>query len=134
MALAQKNETEVLGLETIDEQIAAFNNIPQEEQVAYLNDALANYEESAQEFGEMLKSYMAEDVEELYELSHASMAEFEDMEQHLLIDRNRAWVPEMEELMNQPTFFAVGAGHLGGDEGLLKLLEEAGYTVTALAQ
>ncbi len=36
--------------------------------------------------------------------------------------------------MNQTTFFAVGAAHLGGKDGLLNLLEGAGYTVTAVAQ
>mgnify|MGYP006319358759 CR=1 FL=1 len=39
----------------------------------------------------------------------------------------------MPDIMKaHPTFFAVGAGHLPGDKGLLKLLREAGYTVEAV--
>ncbi len=134
MAVAQERQIEVEGLESVDEQLEAFGNISEEQQAAYLYDALEDYEASAQEFGKMLSSYMKQDAELLYELSHAAMAEFGDMEQYLLIDRNHAWVPEMEEMMAEPTFFAVGAGHLGGEEGLLNLLEEAGYTVTAVVQ
>lgn len=51
-----------------------------------------------------------------------------------MTDRNRAWVPKMEKLMDQTTFFAVGAAHLSGEDGLLELLKEAGYKVTALTQ
>ncbi len=35
-------------------------------------------------------------------------------------------------MKEQPTFFAVGAGHLGGDIGVIVLLKEAGYTVEAV--
>ena len=134
VAVAQERQIEVEGLESVDEQLEAFGNISEEEQAAYLYDALEDYEASAQEFGKMLSSYMKQDAELLYELSHAAMAEFGDMEQHLLIDRNHAWVPMIETMMAEPTFFAVGAGHLGGEEGLLNLLKEAGYTVTAVVQ
>ena len=134
MAVAQERQIEVEGLESVDEQLEAFGNISEEQQAAYLYDALEDYKASAQEFGKMLSSYMEQDAELLYELSHAAMAEFGDMEQHLLIDRNHAWVPMIETMMAEPTFFAVGAGHLGGEEGLLALLEAAGYTVTAVVQ
>jgi uncharacterized protein YbaP (TraB family) len=37
----------------------------------------------------------------------------------------------MEEAMKaQPAFFAVGAGHLAGDKGVINLLRKQGYTVT----
>ena len=55
---------------------------------------------------------------------------YEDL---LLVRRNRNWIPVMGEMMMaKPTFFAVGAGHLGGDEGVVALLREAGYTVKPL--
>lgn len=34
----------------------------------------------------------------------------------------------------ESTFFGVGAGHLGGPEGVISLLRSAGYTVTAIKQ
>ena len=134
MKVAQDRQIEVKGLESVDEQVEAFGKIPEEEQAAYLYDALEDYDASAQEFGKMLSLYMKQDAEQLYKFTHEAMMEFGDMEQYLLTDRNHAWVPEMETMMEKPTFFAVGAGHLGGEDGLLNLLEEAGYTVTAVAQ
>jgi uncharacterized protein len=55
------------------------------------------------------------------------MAGFEDL---LLVNRNMNWIPVMEKAMlAQGTFFAVGAGHLPGNEGVISLLKKAGYTV-----
>ena len=135
MQLAQADEQEVVGLETIDEQLAAFNNIPEEEQVDYLTEVIEQYDESFEEFQQLVDAYRAQDAERLYQLSQESMDEVEGMEQYLLVDRNEAWVPKMTEFMREkPTFFAVGAGHLGGDQGVLQLLEAEGYTVEAVAQ
>ena len=132
--LAKADQKEVTGLETIDEQLAAFNQISEEEQVDYLTETIEEYDEATSEFQQLLEAYQAQDVDQLYELSQETMDEVEGMEQHLLINRNEAWVPKMASLMKaQPTFFAVGAGHLGGEHGLLELLEEQGYTVTPVA-
>jgi len=47
----------------------------------------------------------------------------------LLYARNQAWVKPLSEAMAAGgAFVAVGAGHLGGDRGLLALLEKQGYT------
>lgn len=133
--LAQENEQEILGLETIDEQKAAFNRIPEEAQIELITEAIREYDKSANELRTLIRAYLAQDIDQIQEVSRESSDRIEGMEQYLLIDRNRAWVPAMEEMMpEKSTFFAVGAGHLGGDEGLLKLLEEAGYTVTAVVQ
>ncbi len=132
--LAQENQQEVIGLETIDEQIAAFNRISAEAQTKLLTKSIRDYETSTTEMQVLLDAYLAQDIDQIQEVSQESAHRVEGMEQHLLIDRNQAWVPKMEKIMEQPTFFAVGAAHLGGEEGLLILLEEAGYTVTAMAQ
>ena len=134
LQLAKAEDKEVIGLETIDEQLAAFNQISEEEQVDYLTETIEDYDESLSEFRKLLAAYQAQNVDELYALSQETMNEVEGMEQHLLIDRNEAWVPEMSSLMKErPTFFAVGAGHLGGEHGLIDLLEEQGFTVTPVA-
>ncbi|MGE5765707.1 MAG: TraB/GumN family protein [Bacteroidota bacterium] len=51
----------------------------------------------------------------------------------MLNDRNRLMVERMMPLMQRgSTFVGVGAGHLAGEEGILRLLEQRGYTVTRL--
>ena len=48
----------------------------------------------------------------------------------LLDNRNKAWIEKMPSIMKEtPTLFVVGAGHLPGTNGVLKLLKEKGYTV-----
>ena len=132
--LASAEGKEIIGLETIDEQMAAFNQIPEEGQIDYLTEMIEDYDKAQREFEQLVAAYQTQNVDELYEISQKSMEEVEGMEQYMLIDRNQKWVPQMRSLMNkQPTFFAVGAGHLGGDHGLIELLTEQGYTVTAVA-
>ena len=77
----------------------------------------------------MMDAYKAQDVAGLYNLFKTS-PEYEKYEKALLIDRNISWIPQMAELMaEKPTFFAVGAGHLGSENGVINLLRKAGYTV-----
>jgi uncharacterized protein YbaP (TraB family) len=38
------------------------------------------------------------------------------------------------QMQKESTFFAVGAGHLSGPEGVIALLRSNGYTVTAIKQ
>ena len=51
-------------------------------------------------------------------------------EDKLIYNRNANWLKMMPGLMSQKsTLFAVGAGHLPGEKGVLNLLRQAGYTV-----
>jgi uncharacterized protein len=81
------------------------------------------------QFDEMVKLYKNQDIVGMGTM----MGEDESIGSHqdlLLNQRNRNWIPIMGEMMlAQPTFFAVGAGHLGGDQGVVSLLRKAGYTV-----
>ena len=48
-----------------------------------------------------------------------------------LDNRNKKWVPQiMEMVADKKTFIAVGAGHLGGPNGVIRLLEREGYILT----
>lgn len=52
------------------------------------------------------------------------------MKSNLFDMRNRAWVDKMIDYHDKKsTFFAVGAGHLFGDTGVLGELEKQGYVV-----
>ena len=48
-----------------------------------------------------------------------------------LDNRNAAWVPQIKEMIaSKRCFIAVGAGHLGGPNGVIRLLEKEGYILT----
>ena len=54
-----------------------------------------------------------------------------DLETELLVKRNLKWIPVIKKAMAaKASFFVVGAGHLGGPEGVIRLLRKQGYKVT----
>jgi hypothetical protein len=70
--------------------------------------------------------YRIQDVEAMYNASVKS----EKLHQLLVLARNEAWLGKLRKLIHsQPTFVAVGAAHLGGPQGLIRLLAGQGYTV-----
>ncbi len=51
----------------------------------------------------------------------------------LLTNRNKNWIPVItREARAMPSFFAFGAGHLGGKDGVINLLRKKGFKVTPI--
>ncbi|MEM1320544.1 MAG: TraB/GumN family protein [Bacteroidota bacterium] len=128
MAMEQKKE--ILGLETVGEQMAIFDIIPYQEQIEDVKEMLDDNFNIDKIFQDMINMYKAENVEGLYQY----VADYMDTElekEELLNKRNRNWIPRIGEMAKEKsTFFGVGAGHLGGEQGLLVLLRKAGYTLS----
>ncbi|MNE88753.1 TraB family protein [compost metagenome] len=77
-----------------------------------------------------MQSYHKQDLESLAKLILES-DQLGSSADELLDKRNQNWIPKMEELMKTKScFFAVGAGHLGGPNGVIQLLRQKGYEVT----
>ncbi len=132
MQMAEKDKKEMAGLETIDFQMSMFDSIPLDAQAKMLVKAAkdTNKKES-NELQELVKIYLQQDIDgmskTLQKDDGGDMAQYENM---LIIDRNAKWIPLMaNQMKSKPTLFAVGAGHLGGDKGVINLLQKAGYTV-----
>ena len=134
--MATKDKKEVLGLETIDAQLAALDKIPMEEQLKGLVDMARKPDEAKKEFNDLLTAYKAKDLAKLMSMmktSQFSGGDFAQYEDALLSDRNANWIPVIEKAASRkPTFFAFGAGHLGNDKGVVNLLRKKGYTVKAV--
>ncbi len=127
--LAKKREMEVLGLETIEEQISAINMEPIDSQIVAIQKMVSNFDSSKNVMKEMTAVYLKNDAEALYLYIKAHNTN-DNFETALLINRNQKWVPKMKTIMtNNASFFAVGAGHLGGKNGVLALLRTEGYVV-----
>lgn len=135
MQVTKAQGEEVVGLETIQDQLDVFDTIPYEEQVKDLlrsaKDDLANDKKLLKE---MLALYADKDIVGLEKLMNsdqeASTAKYKDI---MLDNRNKNWISKIESLSKkQPTFFGVGAGHLPGKNGVITLLRDKGYTVTAV--
>jgi len=138
---AQRDGKRVGGLETPMEQINAFNKFSTEEQVQLLEsmlDYMAEMRAQNKSYtDEIVDAYLAGNLEELEEL----MVDYEmenielqkKFEKILIVDRNKLMAQRIEMRLNahpnERAFFAVGAAHLYGEEGLPALLREQGFKV-----
>jgi uncharacterized protein YbaP (TraB family) len=132
--MSKSQEQEVIGLETVAFQFSVFDKIPQEEQVEWITEMLDDSLTTINSFGEMVEVYKQQDVEALHELMMKE-EQFDDYADILLYDRNADWIPKIRQIITeQSAFIAVGAGHLGGQKGVLALLEDEGFTVEAVTE
>jgi len=135
MKVAKEQKEEVYGLETIEDQIQVFEDIPYSEQVKELlrsaNDNLA-YDRSV--IKRLLEVYKSENITGMLDMMSEEGANITaNFQDEMLDQRNKNWIPRIEEFAKKkPTFFGVGAGHLAGKNGVIKLLRKAGFTVTAV--
>lgn len=123
------------GLETFDFQMQTLflgKSIErQKEELLCLADYRERYEMLTDN---LTKAYFKQDIDDIKKaidekLDNSCDATPEE-EEALIYGRNDNWVKLMPEIMKQKaTLFAVGAGHLPGDRGVLEQLRKAGYTV-----
>jgi len=130
MEIAEQQKKKMGGLETAEYQMSMFDSIPYEEQAQMLVESIkSSGTGDGGQFDDMVKLYKNQDIVGMGSM----MGEDESIGSHqdlLLNQRNRNWIPIMGDMMlAQPTFFAVGAGHLGGEQGVVSLLRQAGYKV-----
>ncbi len=128
--MAKKEKKEVYGLESVKDQMAIFDEIPYEKQAEAMMKLIKQPAQSDNEFDKMVALYKSQNIKKMAKLSAKSDFEFKDYESQLLDNRNAKWIDKIGTFSHQKsTFFAVGAAHLGGRKGVVKLLQKAGYQV-----
>ena len=135
---AQEAGKPLHGLETIDEQLEVFEGLPLEDQVALLRDAVEQFAGIDALHAALLAAYKRQDLAALLAISEAEMADADqrlarEFQRRLIVDRNRRMAERMEPYLEQgAAFVAVGALHLPGEQGLISLLRQRGYSVRAV--
>jgi len=133
MAKANANKQPIKGLESMESQFAIFDNFSDAVIAEMIMSGIRNPEAAKESQLELTKRYLDKDMEGLAKLIVES-EEIGESAEVLVFQRNRNWIPVMAEFMKtQSCFFAVGAGHLGGEQGVIQLLKNAGYTITPIA-
>lgn len=134
MQMAKKDSIEVLGLETVEFQFSRFDEIPLQKQIEILVETISDSTKSKEDFEQLVSAYQNQNLNAMYQLSTES-PQYADFEETLINERNKNWIAPMEAFMQQKsTFFAVGALHLSGEQGVINLLREGGYTVEPVLQ
>lgn len=124
----------VFGLETIEELIAAQEEQPVEEQVTVLVDTICNHPRVMADTVTLMELYGRGDLAAIAhqnESGHEGDPLFQRMNERMLYARSEQMVARMQEhLQAGGALVAVGALHLTGERGILRLLEKQGYTIT----
>ncbi|MFZ5551808.1 MAG: TraB/GumN family protein [Bacteroidota bacterium] len=126
---AKKKKKKLIGIEKFEEQMAAVDELTIEEQVDMILEGMKDTTHGAFKFDEMLDTYLAGDLEKMVELTKDSTYP-EKFHKAFLHDRNIRMADRIAKICSeQMTFNAVGAGHLGGDDGVIALLRKKGFTL-----
>ena len=133
--VAQEQGKGIGGLETLDLQIKVlFHSMSLERQKQLLMCLVDNQEFMDKLADDVIRAFYSQNLEGLKEAMDRKMgnacAATPEEDAALIGNRNADWLTKMPAIMAaHPTFFAVGAGHLPGEKGVLNLLRQAGYTV-----
>ncbi len=132
--MAGDQEMEVLGLETIEEQIGFIDNIPVEDAATMLVAGIKELEEGQELSDRVVRAYLEGDLEKLELIMDEYLGgDYTKINDDLVVARNEGWIPKIENLITEkPSFIAVGAGHLPGEKGVIQLLRNMGYAVEAV--
>ncbi len=132
MKVTSAQKEEVFGLETVEEQLAVFDKVPYQAQMDDLMKSIKDkFTAGKTEMVKMMEIYKKKDLDAMLKMVNESdskmTSEFQDV---LLANRNKNWIPKIETIaQKEPTFFGVGAAHLPGEHGVIKLLRNKGYKV-----
>lgn len=129
MELANENKEEIKGLETVKEQLDVVDSIPYMVQAKMFSKTLLNLDSTKKALQQLIKLYKEKDINKLQQLTTEDN-DFGSYDKIMIEKRNAKWLTAIAEQARQvPTFFAVGAGHLGGDNGIINLLRKKGFIV-----
>jgi len=131
-ARARKEEKQIVPLETVDFQIDLLTEFTKAEGEPLMKATLKELETMKNDLTDLLNAWETGDAKKLEKLMNEAMADEPVIYKRLLTDRNRNWLPKIEEFLrgDKNTIVIVGAGHLVGKEGVVELLRKKGLKVT----
>lgn len=120
-------------LETAESQLRMLAGLSMETQVEWLRVSLEDMSGLRSEMDRMVTAWATGDMDTLDAQVNGSIRDASlELHDALMVDRNRAWIPQIEAMIaaGGTHFVAVGAGHMPGNDGVVELLRAQGYTVT----
>ncbi|HXH99183.1 MAG TPA: TraB/GumN family protein [Sphingobacteriaceae bacterium] len=126
----EKLKKKVIGLETISEQARFLFGLPIKRQKEILLKTIKHADKQEQHAKEVFKFYKTQDLENLRK-AFGNYNHYTNKELNVLMkNRNEIWMKKIPAVMEAgSSFIAVGGGHLIGKNGLINLLQKAGYNI-----
>ncbi len=127
---AKNNDKIIIGVETFREQMDILGQIPLDYQLKQLKEMAKGVKGFRKQILKTAELYEKGEILKLYKGVKKNMAGLRKL---MLYDRNINMADRMEKMiMENPSCFAIGAGHLPGKKGVLKLLKDKGFTCSAM--
>lgn len=138
--IGKERGIDVVGLETIPAQLEALAAVPEQQQVDMLRASLKFADRTNDMMETLVQLYLSRKIAAampfqiaLAEQAGVSAEAFAGFQEKLLVERNEKMRQAAQPLLEQGgAFIAVGALHLPGDHGLVELLRQDGYALTAI--
>lgn len=129
--IANVEKIEVLGLETVEEQMGFIDGLSSEDQVNMIMEALQSDKDDTSETRKLIDMYLSQDIDAIHNYTVSSGMSSPEFEESFLNKRNKNWISPIQKIIKKnKAFIAVGAAHLGGPQGVIELLRAEGYTLT----
>lgn len=128
---AQEDKKPVKGLESVNDQISIFESMSPQQQDHLLAETLNDIETEQANMTKMIAAWRIGDAPAVEKIVLSDIQKESDLYQRLLVNRNKNWMPKIEELFTRKghALVVVGAAHLVGPDGLLTMLKARGYAI-----
>ena len=129
VARAAADHKEIIGLETLQQQLSMLANLPDRQQREFLLYSVDDVERANQDIDDLLAAWRKGDTATLAKLLSEGMDEYPELYRPLTVDRNRNWLKRIEQLLEEHDDYlvVVGALHLVGKDSVIDLLERDGH-------
>ena len=131
-----KGHKEIQQLETAEAQFEMLSGMDEHIQIEYLKELIDKREEFNQEVEELMQSWIAGDDSTMYRLMNEEIKENPELAGYydkLFTERNLNMTDKIEQYLAEDNekeyFIVVGSGHFLGEDGIVNLLRERGYSV-----
>jgi uncharacterized protein YbaP (TraB family) len=133
--LAAERKKPVRQLESVQEQVAVFDEMPLNVQIAMLESAIDHHDELPRLIERTIEDYLARDLDSLWKLNELygddAREHYDYFVERVLFTRNVRMADRVKKQLKEGgAFIAVGALHLYGEKGVPALLKKAGYHVS----
>ncbi|HEY7640888.1 MAG TPA: TraB/GumN family protein [Steroidobacteraceae bacterium] len=131
---AAEDHKPIRGLETAREQLQIMDRLPDKQQREFLLYSVDDAGRMASELDDLLSAWRRGDAPTMAKLLQQGFDEYPDLYRPLTVERNRKWIPQIEQLLDDHDDYlvVVGALHLVGKDSVIDLLERKGYKLQQL--
>jgi uncharacterized protein YbaP (TraB family) len=128
---AKTDKKEIRALETVEFQINLFATLSREDNELFLKSMLEDADRFPKIFADVIDAWKIGNAAKIEPLLLESTQKYPAIHRKFLTDRNHAWLPKLEELLQgqKNVFVVVGMAHLVGKDGVVDLLRKKGFRI-----